>query len=62
MRDCKANERNFDKHIQLLFEQHQDREKQNILRQSLEDNLEINEIVKALQFIETNKASDYHSN
>ena len=56
-----ANERNFDKHVQLLFEQHQDREKQNILRQSLEDDLEINEIVKALQSIETNKASDYHS-
>lgn len=56
-----ANERNFDKHVQLLFEQHQDREKQNILRQSLEDDLEINEIVKALQSIETNKVSDYHS-
>ena len=56
-----ANERNFDKHVQLLFEQHQNREKQNILRQSLEDDLEINEIVKALQSIETNKASDYHS-
>ena len=56
-----ANERNFDKHVQLLFEQHQEREKQNILRQSLEDDLEINEIVKALQSIETNKASDYHS-
>jgi len=56
-----SNERSFDKHIQLLFEQHQDQEKELILRQAMNEGTTIPEIIKALQNIETNKASDYHS-
>lgn len=56
-----ANAKHFEKHIQLLFERYQRKQTAQILRQAIEDEQPIHAIVKSLQDIETNKASDYHS-
>lgn len=56
-----GNERNFDAHVQLLFEQYRERQKEAILKESLQEDKSINDIIKELQGIESNKTDDYHS-
>lgn len=56
-----GNERNFDAHVQLLFEQYRERQKESILKESLQEDKSINDIIKELQGIESNKVNDYHS-
>lgn len=56
-----GNERNFDAHVQLLFEQYRERQKEAILKESLQEDKSINDIIKELQSIESNKTDDYHS-
>lgn len=56
-----GNEKHFDAHTQLLFEHYQNQQKELILKQSIEEDKTINEIIKDLQAIESNKVDDYHS-
>lgn len=56
-----GNERNFDAHVQILFEGYQERRKIEILNESLQENRSINDIIKNLQSIESNQVNDYHN-
>lgn len=56
-----GNEKHFDAHVQLLFEQYQDKQKEQILKIALDEGKTISEIMSELQTIESNKTDDYHS-
>ena len=54
-----GNERKFENYVQILFENYQERQKIQILREALEENYSVEQVMKSLQSIESDQVDDY---